>query len=69
MIIQAKDIKIGTQLAENDGFMFEVTEIVKETDKSITVKLCSDFSSFKSHWKENGGITKTFRKTTKLYGI
>jgi len=69
MIITASQIKVGTQLAESDGFLFDVTEIVKETPKTITVRLCSDFSSFKSHWTTNGGILKTFRKTSKLYGI
>lgn len=74
MIILAASIKVGTQLAESDGFLFDVVEIVKETDKSITVRLCSDFSSFQSHWRVKrdgtpGGQLKTFRKTTRLYGI
>jgi len=69
MIITANQIKVGTQLAEADGFLFDVTEIVKETPKTITVRLCSDFSSFKNHWTTNGGVLKTFRKTSKLYGI
>ena len=74
MIIKASDIKVGTQLAEADGFLFTVTEIVKETAKTITVRLCSDFSSFHSHWTikpngEKGGVVKTFRKTTRLYGV
>lgn len=73
-IILASEIKIGTQLAEADGYLFDVSEIVKETPKTITVRLCSDFSSFKSHWavKRDGtpcGILKTFRKSSKLYGI
>jgi hypothetical protein len=68
-IITANQIKVGTQLAESDGFLFEVTEIVKETAKTITVRLCSDFSSIKQHWTTNGGVLKTFRKTSKLYGI
>jgi hypothetical protein len=74
MIIKASEIKVGTQLAEADGFLFEVVEIVKQTPKTITVRLCSDFSSFKSHWTIKpdgtpGGIVKTFRKSTMLYGI
>ena len=74
MIITANQIKKGTQLAEADGFLFDVVEIVKETPKTITVRLCSDFSSIKSHWTTKpdgtpGGIIKTFRKTSKLYGI
>ena len=49
-------------------------EIVKETERSITVRLCSDFSSIPSHWTTKkdgtpGGVIKTFRKSTKLYGI
>ncbi len=74
MIIKAKDIKIGTQLAEADGFLWDVAEIVRETEKTITVRLCSDFSSFENHWTvkrdgTKGGVLKTFRKTTALYGI
>lgn len=74
MIITAAQIKIGTQLAESDGFLWDVAEIVKETPKTITVRLCSDFSSFKQHWTvkpdgTKGGVIKTFRKSSKLYGI
>lgn len=72
MIITADKIHVGTQLAEADGFLFDVAEIVRETPKTITVRLCSDFSSIKSHWTLKpdgtpGGILKTFRKTSRLY--
>lgn len=72
--LQAKDIRIGTQLAEADGFLFDVVEIIKQTPKTITVRLCSDFSSMTNYWttKPNGykgGIIKTFQKSTYLYGI
>lgn len=74
MIIKAGELRVGSQVAEADGFLFDVVEIVKETEKSITVRLCSDFSSFKSHWTAKpdgtpGGVLKTFRKSTKIYGI
>lgn len=74
MIIKASEIRVGTQLAEADGFLFDVAEIVKETPKTITVRLCSDFSSFKSHWSTKpdgtpGGVIKTFRKSSSLYGV
>ena len=74
MIITASEIKVGTQLVEADGFLFEVAEIVKETLKTITVRLCSDYSSIKAHWTVKpdgapGGVLKTFRKSSKLYGI
>lgn len=74
MMITAGQIQVGTQLAEADGFLWEVVEIVKETPKTITVRLCSDFSSFSTHWTAGkdgsaGGVLKTFRKSTKLYGI
>ena len=74
MIIKAGELKVGSQLAEADGFLFDVVEIVKETEKTITVRLCSDFSSFQSHWtiKKDGtpgGVLKTFRKSTRIYGI
>lgn len=73
-IITAGEIKIGSQLAEADGFLFDVVEIVKQTPKTITVRLCSDFSSIKNHWTIKpdgtpGGVLKTFRKSTRLYGI
>lgn len=72
MIITADKIHVGTQLAEADGFLFDVAEIVKETPKTITVRLCSDFSSLKSHWTVKpdgtpGGVIKTFRKSSRLY--
>lgn len=74
MIIKAGELKVGSQVAEEDGVLFDVVEIVKETEKSITVRLCSDFSSFKNHWTVKpdgtpGGVLKTFRKSTKIYGI
>lgn len=74
MIIQASEIKVGTRLAEADGFTFDVVEIVKETPKTIAVRLCSDFSSIPAHWTVKpdgtpGGILKTFRKSSKLYGV
>lgn len=74
MIIKAGELKVGSQVAEADGFLFDVVEIVKETEKSITVLLCSDFSSIKNHWTVKpdgtpGGVLKTFRKSTKIYGI
>lgn len=74
MIIQAENMKIGSKLAESDGFLWDVCEIVKTTDKTIIVRICSDFSSCEKHWTFKrdgtpGGIIKTFRKATKLYGI
>ncbi|MBQ7792900.1 MAG: hypothetical protein IJ366_00430 [Clostridia bacterium] len=74
MIITANEIKVGTKLAEADGYLFDVVEIVKETAKTITVRLCSDFSPCQNLWTvkkngEKGGIIKTFRKSTRLYGI
>ena len=68
-MIKAGDIKVGDLLAEADGFLFEVAEIMKETPKTITVRLVSDYSSIPQHWRANGGVKKTFRKTTMVYGI
>lgn len=31
--INACDLKVGDQLSESDGFLSEVTEIIKETEK------------------------------------
>ena len=74
LIMTAGELKVGSQVAEADGFLFDVAEVVKETEKSITVRLCNDFSSMHTHWTIKldgtpGGVLKTFRKSTKLYGI
>ena len=53
MIINAGQIRTGSQLAEADGFLWDVVEIVKETPKTITVRLCSDFSSFENKTGRN----------------
>lgn len=71
-IITASEIKAGLQLAEADGFLWDVAEVVKDTPGTITVRLCSDYSSFESHWTVKadgtpGGIVKTFRKASKLF--
>lgn len=66
-IIKASELKVGMQLPEPDGFLFDVIKIEKETDKTITIRLASDYSSYKSHWTTNGGLPKTFRKSTKIY--
>lgn len=74
MVIKAGNLRVGSQVAEADGLLFNVVEVVKETEKTITVRLCNDFSSFKSHWTVKpdgtpGGVLKTFRKSTRIYGI
>ena len=71
-IITADKIQVGMRVPEADGFMFDIVEIVKETPKTISVRLCSDFSSFESHWTVKrdgtpGGAIKTFRKSTRIY--
>ena len=68
-LVKASDLKVGSQLAEADGYLFDVVEIVKETSKTITVRLASDFSMMKNHWACNGGVLKTFRKSSLLYGV
>ena len=69
MLIKAEGLKVGDQVAEQDGFLWNVTKIIKETEKNITVILNSDFSSFKEHWTTGAGIEKTFRKRSHLHGI
>ena len=71
--VLAGDLKTGSQLAESDGYLFDV-EVIKQTAKTITVRLFSDFSMIKTLWNvkpdgTKGGCIKTFRKTSKLYGI
>lgn len=48
--ILASKLQAGDQLPEEDGFLFTVAEIVKETGETITVRLTSDFSSHQNHW-------------------
>ena len=72
--ILASKLQVGDQLPEEDGFLFIVAEIVKETGETITVRLTSDFSSYQNHWtiKKDGtpgGIIKTFSKDTELYYV
>ena len=49
--MKASELKIGLKLKDGNGFSHEITEIVKETAKTISVQL------------DNGSV-KTFRKTT-----
>ena len=64
--IKACEIKVGAQIAEPDGFLWQVSEIVGSTPATVTLRLCSDFSSFPAHWKSNGGVVKTFSKSALL---
>lgn len=71
-IIKAEMLEVGMQVPDVSGFLFDVAEIVRQTPKTITVRLCSDFSSFSNHWTRKkdgskGGAIKTFRKSTRLY--
>ena len=66
--VRAADLRVGTQLAEEDGYLWDVSEIVRETASTITVRLNSDFSSYRSHWHGEPGHVKTFRKAWLLYG-
>lgn len=73
-LIKAGELTKGAQIAGADGFLFDVAEVVKQTDKTITVRLCSDFSSFKEHWTVKpdgtpGGFIKTFNKESRLRGF
>lgn len=71
MIILANELRVGMQVAENAGFLFDVAEIVRETFSRITVRLCSDYSSFKEHWTvkpdgTKGELIRRFNKYTLL---
>lgn len=68
-IIKAGDLTVGCKIAESDGYLFDVIEVVEETAKTITVRLASDFSSIRTHWAVNGGVLKTFRKSKLLCGV
>lgn len=56
MYIKTEDVIIGTQLAEVDGFLLEVTEIIESDGSGKLVRLNSDFSSSKNLWKGEEGM-------------
>ena len=66
---RADEITIGTQLAEHDGFLWDVSEILDETDETLTVRLNSDWSTFRCHWHNDRGPIVTLRKTWIVTGI
>lgn len=66
-IVTAGEIKVGDKLPEADGFLFEVIEVNRKTEKTVEIFLASDHSSFRSHHKCNGGVKQTYRSTTQLY--
>ncbi len=73
MIIKASDIKIGTQLAESDGFLFDVVEIRQRDRKNNNGSSLLRLFEFSGTLEDKrngtpGGVIKTFRKSTKLYG-
>lgn len=61
--MRAGDLKVGAQVAERDGYLFTVTEIVRETRATITVKLACKFSPMP---EVRAGIQKTLRKSSLL---
>ncbi|MCM1184644.1 MAG: hypothetical protein NC337_14835 [Roseburia sp.] len=71
MIIKASELKAGSQAAEANGFLFDVVEIVQGTPKTITVRLCSDFSSIHNHWtiKPDGASDNLFVALSLIYSI
>ena len=69
MIFKAEELTNMHQIAEADGFLWNVSEILSETEKTITVRLNSDFSSYKRHHSGSKGIVKVFHKSTNLHGI
>jgi len=62
-IKRAGELVVGDQVAEADGYLLTVKEIVKRTEKTITVKLTSDFSPMRA---VRDGIVHTFRRTTRV---
>ena len=47
-IIKAEQIKIGTQLAEADGFLWDVVEIIKETQRQSPFVFAATFPASSS---------------------
>lgn len=48
-IVAAGDLKIGDQLPEEDGFLFDVTAVDKSEEGTVKVTLVSEFSSMPAH--------------------
>lgn len=65
-IIQAGELKVGMEVAERDGYLLTVESIVKETAKTVTVKLTSMGAGLSF---PKAGIVATFRKSSKLVSI
>lgn len=52
----AKKIKKGMQIADNEGSLFDVIGIERQKNGQIGIRIASDFSMFRQHWNENGGM-------------
>ena len=57
--IRADQITVGREIAANDGYLFTVKAIVRETPKTITLLLASAFSPMV---EIRQGVEKTMRK-------
>lgn len=67
-IAKAGHLEVGDQVAEADGFLFEIVKIDR-TSAMTTIYLASDFSSMRKFHKCNGGVPKTMRSSTKVYCV
>lgn len=68
-VIEARQLKVGDQVAEADGFLWDVAAVEwSVTGRRVTLTLCSDFSSFKSHWR-GAGVKKTLRASTRVWAV
>jgi hypothetical protein len=69
-IVRVADLCVGDQVAESDGFLFDIIAITPSASgKTVTFTLASEFSSFKSHWAQNGGVKKAFRANSRLWAV
>lgn len=59
--IPAGELRAGMQVAERDGYLLDIREVVSETPKTITLRVGSDFSI-----SMRGDVTVRLRKSSKV---
>lgn len=65
-IVAAGDLEIGDQLPEEDGFMFNVTDVDKSQEGLVKVTLVSEFSSMPSHQR---GVEVEYKPDEAVYKL
>lgn len=64
----AKDVQVGDQIPENDGFLFNVIDVEIGLN-NVCITMASEFSSIARHHTKNGGVKQNFKKEELLYVV